>query len=77
MWCAMTYNDLVFYSPVTVAPVRVVLNSVACNTRARMMGRIRYKSHGRLMATLDSPEDADLFILNWVGAASTEHNHDV
>jgi hypothetical protein len=78
----MTYDPLVFYSPVTVAMeavmrVRGPLNNVACNTRARMMGRIRYKSHGRLMTTLELLEDADLFMVQWIGVASTEHNHDV
>lgn len=80
----MTYNALVFYSPdspVTVAMeavmrVRGPLNSVACNTRARMMARMRYKSHGRLMETLDSPEDANLFLLNWAATTSTDHSHE-
>lgn len=79
----MTYNALVFYSPVTVAMeavmrVRGPLNSVPRNTRARMLGRIRYKSHGRMMDTLETPEYAALFLPGaGVVALSTEHNHDV
>lgn len=80
----MTYNALVFYSPVTVAMeavmrVRGPLNSVSDVARANMLGRIRYKSHGRLMTTLvDSPEyAADLFLMGWVDALSTGRDHDV
>lgn len=77
----MTYKTLIDKLAVMEAVMRVrgPLNSVSDVARANMLGRIRYKSHGRLMTTLvDSPEyAADLFLMGWVDALSTGRDHDV
>lgn len=78
----MTYNALVFYSPVTVGMEAMhrmwhsPVSRVAIKTHGTMDGRVRYRQHGPVMTTLDV-DDADQYHLNWACGETAERNHDV